>query len=77
MAYIIGDIAVMPRIAKRTQLLSCMEKPEEQVCKKVIYDAESVQQRINQAAKIKQQLGKDIFERNKIIEQSAEAVKQF
>ena len=70
MAYIIGDIAVMPRIAKRT--LSCMGETKNQFCKKDIYDAEAIQQRINQAAQVKQSLEADVFERDSKINASAD-----
>ena len=57
MAHIIGDIAVMPRIAKRT--LSCMGETKNQFCRKDIYDAEAIQQRINKAAEVRHNLEKE------------------
>ena len=56
MAHIIGDIAVMPRIAKRTQMLSCIGEAKQQICKKDIYDAHAIQQRINKAAEVRRNL---------------------
>ena len=60
MAHIIGNIAVMPRMAKRTQNLSCMGEIKKQFCRKAIYDSEAVQQRINDAAKERTRLDYEI-----------------
>lgn len=53
MAHIIGDIAVMPRAAKRTQNLSCLNEIKRVSCKKDIYNTDAIQQKINEAAKEK------------------------
>ena len=63
MAHIIGDIAVMPRLAKRTQNLSCMNEINKTFCKKKIYNEESIQQRINDAAKVKARLDAEVKKR--------------
>ena len=60
MAHILKIIPKGFRTTKKIQCLSCMEN-----------NKKNIQQRINCAAKVKQQLEIDTFEYNKQIEQSA------
>lgn len=71
MAHIIGDIGVMPRTVKR-QVLSCMNGQKSEFCKKDIHNSDKIKQTIKEAAKAKQQLETDIFERESNIKNSAE-----
>ena len=61
MAHIINKIDVISRIEARTKQLCCMGNIKENT---KIHDTESINKKIKEAAKIKQQLEKDIFERN-------------
>ena len=77
MAHIIGDIAVMPRMANRIQILNCFGKDKSKICHRDVFNPETVNNIIEQAAKVKQKLESDIFERNKTIEQRANYRKEF
>lgn len=71
MAHIIGDICIMPRTVKR-QVLSCMNGQKSEFCKKDIHNSDKIKQSIKDAAKAKQQLETDVFERENNIQKSAE-----
>ena len=63
MAHIIGDIAVIPKMTGKTQKLSCMRETTEKFCKKDIYNAEAIQQRIDDAAKARARLDTEVKQR--------------
>ena len=71
MAHIIGDICIMPRTIKR-QVLSCMNEQKSKICKKDIHDSDRIKKSLENAAKAKQQLETDVFERENNIKKSAE-----
>ena len=62
MAYIIRDIGVLPKVNQKPQILSCMNKSQEQI-KNKIYDADDIQRRINEAAKVRERLDSEIKKR--------------
>ena len=62
MAHILTIIPKGIWMGKRVQALSCLEN-----------DKKNIQQRLDCAAKLKQKLDADIFERNKKIEQNSKA----
>ena len=64
MAHVLKIIPNGFRSGKKIQILSCMKN-----------DANNIQQRIDCAAKVKQQLERDVFEQENKIKQSAEAAK--
>ena len=61
MAYIINKMDVLPR-ANKIRVLSCMQKPENKAGNK-FYDAEGIQQRINEAAKVRARLDAEVKQR--------------
>ncbi len=61
MAHIISKIETGQRMFNKVTKLSCMPKCP----KKEIHDADAINERIMAAAKVKQQLEADIFERDK------------
>jgi hypothetical protein len=62
MAYVISSVGVSPKIQQKTQILSCMKEAQDQL-KNQIYDAECIQKRINEAAKVRARLDAEIKER--------------
>lgn len=62
MAHILTIIPKEFRVSKKVQTLSCMKD-----------EVKNIQQRINCAAKVKQQIEEDIFERNNKIKQNSDA----
>lgn len=80
MAYIITDIGY-DIIAKTNNkmLLSCMPCSKAGKTKSLqqsIYDADLISRKIEESAKVRQQLDVDIFERERTILQSADAKKK-
>ena len=69
MAHVINPIDIKPRnlLNNKIKTLSCL--PE--CIRKTIHDADGINERIQKAAKVKQQLEADIFERENNIKQSS------
>ena len=61
MAFIVNKIDVLPRASKK-RILSCMQKPENKAVNK-FYDADGIQERINEAAKVRARLDAEIKQR--------------
>ena len=66
MAHVIGNFDILPKAPQRTQILSCIRNPKEQLRNK-IYDAEDIQKRINEAAKVRARLDYEIKKRDENI----------
>jgi hypothetical protein len=76
MAYVIKNIPIMAQGNASIKTFTCMPQSEAKMCKKHIYNAEAIQQRLEVAAKIKQTLEKENAKQNDIIKES-EAAKAY
>jgi hypothetical protein len=63
MAHVIGNFGVFPKAGKKTQILSCMKSPQEQL-KNIIRESQETQRRINKAAKERVRLDYEIKKRD-------------
>lgn len=74
MVYILNwKMGIIPKQVSKPMVLDCMNDFCRKNIAQNIYDSNAISKRIEQAAKVKQQLDTDIFERDKRIFQSAEA----
>ncbi len=64
MAYVIGDFGIINRNSyHRIQTLSCMENETKKI-QKELFNAECIQKRIEEAAKVRAKLDEEIAKRN-------------